>query len=1172
MLTVCLKPKSETHWQVHFFVNKEQAEIYQIRSPKFMGSVLTAQIGGFIIPNKKDKQQKHQHIYCFLGPCRLFDQCYTKKDIETLYSAGTRKPLPSLLPPMPPPSDGYIRSFRDVFIHENFVQVILPFFSFMNVAPPFFIEKIVDLFRYFDGSKYYQLIAEFLMRGHPSCLSYSLYLRFFTVFTENWSEELFLHILLNFEIWYSCAEPTHVKRIAHHWNQVLFPSFTQQFLDFTSFREILAQTQMFFWFSKDDVDLICPKRSPDLPIDSIRVSLNSLLAKFASLQLTPLDVQQCLSLLSLLCDISGQLTEESDCVRALHPLFTTEHRVIFSVALQTVFHLCTRDQVAREVELISAHISRITFHAEILDKILEISRDLPEVISLATLVAVNCYHRQRSKTVDCFCELVAAGHGNWIIKLRYWYVWPFILVFHIDSRIQELLVQAICEVMLIDQSVIDQIFGFLDLLGVQCQVDVYGVHLQMLDYICGYRDRSLNEINLVVFRCARYLLFQFCQRLHSDSFWTEFENSPFAGRIRRECYATEVAITDVYQLMEIAAVEPLSLIFRINVSDGYLPRLRKIIAYIATEEQVEQLTDQTASTFLDFFKYLKSKPQITQREQFDAILQLSQSIGSFVKIMNISFGRYWVSFCSDLEQYLKENGVQAETLVHRGALSLEYLKAAQSARLSHYVRSETAFNQLQHIIVNSSSIWKEYASDPPSLIRSSRLLDDFSSPTLENHFTQVPMEIEPLQIRDRVLYRGTANVIQLSAVKNLQVLVLPSKIILGSRTECIELPNSHLRLILFRGPYMCEFVTQTGTTYLIEFSSEKGSTVNEIFKHLKYEPKIIMSTSNLSKFIQNRTITNDWVNGLSTNFDYIMQLNYLGLHSFNSISKYPVFPFLQASAGDLRDFTVPLQIRPQIWLTLFSYFPTTVTKARFMSGKAEIAPDDGDPSSFSKDLDVLEILENRNLELTPEFFMMPEAFANVSDGYSLVYRMRRLLESEKVSKSLNHWFDLVFGPEKRFRSPHPVWNPIVRDQQTAIVAFDVAHGGLSHISIGEISPDQVSVFSIVNDSEIRKVVFEFATGPSPEVVFSQEISIGRSTVVSISNGLLLIDAENSELEFISPTERFSTQQKILPTEVSGPNGVCFATHGPVFCLERSAGRFECFGVCKVSPQFPVCVD
>jgi hypothetical protein len=624
--------------------------------------------------------------------------------------------------------------------------------------------------------------------------------------------------------------------------------------------------------------------------------------------------------------------------------------------------------------------------------------------------------------------------------------------------------------------------------------------------------------------------------------------------------------------MEITNVKPLSLIFRVNVSDQYLPRFRKIIAYIVTEEQFGQLTDHTTSIFLDFFKYLRGKPQTAQREQFDAISQLSQSIGAFVKIMNVSFARYWVGFCSDLERDFQKSQVQAEKLVDRGALSLEYLKTVDSARLSNYVRSETAFCQLQHIIMNSGSIWKEYASDPPALIHSSRLLDDFSSPTLENRFAPVPMEIEPLQVRERALYRGTGSIIQLVGVRNVQVLVLPAKILLDLRTECIELPNSQLWLVLLRGPYMCEFVTRTGSTYLIDFSNEKGPTVNKIFKHLKYEPGIIFSTSNLSKFIRNRTITDDWVNGLSTNCDYIMQLNYFGLHSFNSISNYPIFPFLGASARELRDFTVPLEIRPQIWLRLFSFFPTTVSHGQFMSGEAEIAADDSDFAGFGKDSSVLDILESKSFELTPEFFTMPEAFSDVSDGYALVYQMRKLLESEKVSRSLNYWLDTVFGPEKLFRSPHPVWNPIVRDRKTAIIAFDVAHGGLSHISIEEISPDKISVFSIVNDSEIQKIVAEFTARPRMETVFSQEISIGQSTVVSLLNGLLLIDAENSELQFISPTERFSAQQKVLPTEVSGPNGVCFASHGPVFCLERSAGKFECFGVCKVSPQFPVCVD
>jgi hypothetical protein len=300
----------------------------------------------------------------------------------------------------------------------------------------------------------------------------------------------------------------------------------------------------------------------------------------------------------------------------------------------------------------------------------------------------------------------------------------------------------------------------------------------------------------------------------------------------------------------------------------------------------------------------------------------------------------------------------------------------------------------------------------------------------------------------------------------------------------------------------------------------------------------------------------------------------LGGCSYNSAQIYPVFPLLQLPGGTDRNLSQPLPIVPETWLGLFSYFPR-LSKSRPTTEMSESSetdlsstPSEWEPGALS------DVIGRSAIELTPEFFGMPDAFP---DGLKLVYNMRKKLESAAVQKDLHLWIDLVFGvqssaPYRIFKNPHPP-----RGQTSGAgrighcIQFDIVYGLISFVTITPHVNGQLAMYSIVNNSILRKTILSISEVVRVKTVWQKEISPERSVICSIADGLLFIDSENCQLNFVSQTEEFSLEQDLFPTEFAGENSVCFSRSGVVFCVKKSGPKIETFGVCQIYPEFPVCV-
>ena len=218
------------------------------------------------------------------------------------------------------------------------------------------------------------------------------------------------------------------------------------------------------------------------------------------------------------------------------------------------------------------------------------------------------------------------------------------------------------------------------------------------------------------------------------------------------------------------------------------------------------------------------------------------------------------------------------------------------------------------------------------------------------------------------------------------------------------------------------------------------------------------------------SVTEKWVNGQISNFEYLMYLNYSAGRSYNDLTQYPVMPWVVCDYSSTSSCSVYRDLSKNMG-SLGSAERIKVFNERFINMQSEgtdppfhfgshysnpgitlfylvrLAPFDEcakelqggkfdlpdrlfhsiDDSYFSAIDDIADVRE-----LIPEFFFLPEMLLNlnkiffgkmqsghsVSDvklppwadsAYDFIRIHKEILESEAVSLNLHKWIDMIFG-------------------------------------------------------------------------------------------------------------------------------------------------------------------
>ncbi|KAL2720725.1 WD repeat and FYVE domain-containing protein 3-like isoform X1 [Vespula squamosa] len=370
-----------------------------------------------------------------------------------------------------------------------------------------------------------------------------------------------------------------------------------------------------------------------------------------------------------------------------------------------------------------------------------------------------------------------------------------------------------------------------------------------------------------------------------------------------------------------------------------------------------------------------------------------------------------------------------------------------------------------------------------------------------------------------------------------------------------DIREVHKRRYLLQ-PMALEVFSGDGRNYLLAFPRKVRNKVYQRFMTFataiadsaqqsvagqKRTANVEQATGLLSNLIGETSVTQRWVRGEISNFQYLMHLNTLAGRSYNDLMQYPIFPWILADydseeldltdPSTFRDFSKPMgaqsperllqfKKRYKEWddphgetppyhygthyssaMIVCSYLvrmePFTQHFLRLQGGHFDLAD-----RMFNSVKEAWLSASKHNMadvkELIPEFFYLPEFLVNSNhfdlgngvqlgdivlppwakqDPREFIRAHRLALECDYVSQHLHQWIDLIFGCKQ--------------NGPAAVEAVNVFHhlfyeGNVDIYNIDDPLKKNATIGFINNFGQIPKQLFK---KPHPAKKMTQRISV-----------------------------------------------------------------------------------
>jgi len=212
------------------------------------------------------------------------------------------------------------------------------------------------------------------------------------------------------------------------------------------------------------------------------------------------------------------------------------------------------------------------------------------------------------------------------------------------------------------------------------------------------------------------------------------------------------------------------------------------------------------------------------------------------------------------------------------------------------------------------------------------------------------------------------------------------------------------------GSSRCCLYTIYGECYCIELHGIGANYLNEMFNSTCMPLLKLKFSLGISVFSA-LPYTKMWVQYSLSTFEYLMMLNICHGKCFHDKDQYPFFPYVldrydsdKLHDDDIRLFRNSTKVINQ-------------TKSDFYPEFLLAMMDNRVQNSLLSMEDVMEFAKKNNLELTPEFYYMPELFENhpfvlpkwSESSIDFVYNHRKVLESDLISSQLHIWITTQWG-------------------------------------------------------------------------------------------------------------------------------------------------------------------
>ena len=1156
LLSMVFKPWKDDEMYINFGINKNQNNLFTVADPHLDTSSIKVTIGG------SHEECCQGTPFLLIGKCQLFDSAFTSKMIEAIF-VNEMTELKDKIEDIRPESDnGYIQSFNQVLSQYELDSIFVPFFKLSEGAPPHFLENIVDLLRLSTNRKIYSVIAHYLTNS--PLLSYSLYLRFFSLFSVNPSLELFENIIFNFELWASAKS---IRRVVNHWSSVLFPTFPSFVVENTTFSDIVSSVRLFFYFSKDDVDFAEQRNFDIAELPVCRTQLNRLLYQYAEQKLEDQDVlcllshifssndcEQKIAFLSLLCEISVFVKDKESVALQLHPLFLTTNMKVFAWALRCVLKLSSSDQI----NLVICHLAVLKLNYEFLQEINNVCLEgFCEAFPLAGKIASQIGLGET--VIQSMCSVKWDKEmSQRIRRTKYWFAYLFLAAYQTENMglVQDF-------VMIITKIVFDQepfkityfgkMFAFLDLMDLHFDVNSMKLKGPMFILLSKYGIEHPEFAEDILGCCARYLCFTFQSQLHSSALLHAYHDSPFmdpnVDKIEDKKYP-------VYPFTFRNDVDNSKLVFHLNYDESGGVDYTVLMTTIFELHSLITHKGHKLDVYVEYLHAIAAKKTQPPAELFERNLRLVSRIKKEMKQMSPALNTTFSKTVDKLKAHLVSGAKRADELLSIQddifELSNDSMHKNKINRTLTQCNNKNFCAQFESQYLTDCTIWRHFSYQP----RFKRLLRATSS-CLSNRITIDVAKVES-QMRHKIVgvssefHQFRAHLIKFNKKKKCQFVVTSREIIVACSSKFFSINIHEIRTVLLKPMWKIEITTQRDRAFLFELAQADFETLLVDLRTYITDPHTLVQTStDYVSLVHQLGITKRWVERRLSNFEYLLQLNFFGGRSYLDPEIYPIMPFI-------RDFNREsgYLVNPSLWMVMFDCF----------------RPYFNEESS----MDFHEIMDSRKYELIPEFFSVPECFVNIEkDPFTFVYELRELLESDLVSQRLNEWIDHVFGTKQKeiietptlFNEPHPERMDYEKPTLGSRVIVQIDACDIAFCSMRVESGDVI--LGLLTNSGYHEFSANFET-----MQFQRLKTLEMNTELYIPSrsrdGIVLYNTLESRLNVIKNGE-VAIDKRIHSwrAEFAGP-GVSFgSTEGNVFCVDPVTG--DVFGRCHVSDQIVRCV-
>jgi hypothetical protein len=1024
----------------------------------FRDGALALALGGIAdCPDQSDTDP-----VCFLGSFRILSGIAEEDPLDNSPDARPIELLPLLSYPgqEPHPDERFSvimpeklrKSFPTLttsLSHTQIVKYILPYFLYLDRAPDHSPEVLIDLLGYLvltcsEAQKhlyYIPEIAQMLMLCPPDKLTYTVYLKFFSLIEHSTDQivitSLVVHILLSIGLWFASKSP-HVVRICSHWSQSLCVTCPQVLHEWYSFSDMLSMIRIFFWFDPVEVDIIrgdvnsSRPRAPDLDVETCRQHLNRLLLAMAgkgsdrgdlmgvcSVLLSHCavcaDTRQVITFLRLLIDILSEkplALPESKC-NLLYCHFAAGHPILFVLALEVLCRVAGAD-TSGYLHTIIAKADITVFSEELLEQCLGLLPRFGVIYPVCCFIALGLPAQCAVMVAQGLASLdggVIAGRASDPL----WAFWPLLLLLKLPKSETRFVFRFFTNVIAcgLNLPAFDTILTTWDLIGCRTNYEIEATHrdfiLQVIDEIFDHFDFETQL--LVVFRCLKLLL------LHvnppaNDGLRLAYIDSPFFDNVPDEI----PGIPEVKSLDDVLAVfcsPSTSRTFRFGLILGESGQPLHAELFTATHrllETIQTTNDMITCWCNQFSKFANHRPDSHQCISLNLLVPVYFEHAGQLHIRSIFELRQAIlSHYRPARPQLFRQDSDAAVDLHAISETIHRVAVRNSRRLRRFIRQN----------MHDSSPW----SDPGFLVTSKRRMffygPSHTQPLMERYSREsstagghrLPTPGVKHWLCDRITLGKEVRVVLWRDANGLCV---------GRDTETKTLAFDEITQVLVRNRFNRATSLEIFTSAKIVFSLDFRPTLaSEVLAGLKsgysqLPPPAIPVTS------FSDAISQQWIDSKISTFAYLMTLNEFSGRSYNDISCYPIFPWIISNFGmqhetvRFRNLTQPVASQA----TTFHSSPSRPSLLAALLGQIE--PFSSLPNSrhFSSLQEMYDwcAASPEPCELPPEFFFLPECFVGLklpdwcsNDPDEFVYMHRKFLESDDVSATLPRWIDLIFG-------------------------------------------------------------------------------------------------------------------------------------------------------------------